>query len=86
MRNDIMDKLGKIIKAARNDNNLTREQLAEKINISARYLMSIENENKKPSYNVLFNLIRELAISADMIFFPEKLHVDIKAELLIYVR
>ena len=33
--------------------------------------MSIENENRKPSYNVLFHLIRELGISADTIFYPE---------------
>ncbi|PKM49965.1 MAG: hypothetical protein CVV02_13355 [Firmicutes bacterium HGW-Firmicutes-7] len=57
MHNNNMDKLSKIIKTARKENNLTREQLAKKINITSRYLMSIENENKKPSYNVLFNLI-----------------------------
>ncbi len=83
MHNDNMDKLGKIIKTARKENNLTREQLAEKINITPRYLMAIENENKKPSYHVLFNLIRELGISANMIFFSEKLHADTKTELLI---
>lgn len=70
IHNDL-DRLGEVLKAARKNNNLTREQLAEKINISPRYLMSIENENKKPSYNVLFRLIRELGISADTIFFPE---------------
>lgn len=48
-----MDKLGEIIKNARKNNNFTREQLAKKINITPRYLMSIENENKKPSYNVI---------------------------------
>ena len=70
MHNDF-DKLGDILKTARKNSDITREQLAEKINISPRYLMSIENENKKPSYNVLFHLIRELGISADTIFFPE---------------
>ena len=78
-----MDKLGEIIKTARKNNNFTREQLAKKINITPRYLMSIENENKKPSYNVLINLVRELGISANTIFFPEKLHANIKIELLI---
>jgi transcriptional regulator with XRE-family HTH domain len=70
MHNDL-DRLGEILKAARTSNNLTREQLAERINISPRYLMSIENENKKPSYSVLFRLIRELGIRADAIFYPE---------------
>ena len=48
MDNDL-DSLGEILKAARKNNNLTREQLAERINISPRYLMFIENENKKPA-------------------------------------
>lgn len=66
-----LDKLGKVLKDARIDKGLTREQFAEIINITPRYLMSIENENKKPSYDLLFRLIRELNISADMIFYPE---------------
>lgn len=71
-----VDKLGNILKAARKAKGFTREQLAEIINITPRYLMSIENENKKPSYNVLFLLIRELGISADTIFYPENQRSD----------
>jgi DNA-binding XRE family transcriptional regulator len=44
--------------------------------------MSIENENKKPSYKVLFNLIRELGISADKIFYPENETSKTERELL----
>lgn len=40
------DKLGEIIKTARLNMGLTREQLSEKIGISPRYLMSIEHEKK----------------------------------------
>jgi transcriptional regulator with XRE-family HTH domain len=66
-----IDILGHIIKAARKSRGHTREQLAERIHITPRYLMSIENENQKPSYDVLFRLVRELGISADTIFYPE---------------
>lgn len=82
MHNDF-NKLGDTLKIARKSNNLTREQLAEKLSITPRYLMSIENENKKPSYDVLFRLVRELGISADTIFYPENLHVDTKVEQLV---
>lgn len=78
-----LDRLGYVLKSARKDKGLTREQLAETINISPRYLMSIENENKKPSYDVLFRLIRELSISADKIFYPDNPHVDNKIDQLI---
>jgi len=72
MERDSMDKLGSILKAARKSNEFTREQFAEIINITPRYLMSIENENKKPSYDVLFRVVRKLGISADTIFYPEQ--------------
>lgn len=78
-----IDRLGNVLKSALKDKGLTREQLAEIINITPRYLMSIENENKKPSYEVLFRLIRELGISADKIFYPENPHADNKVEQLI---
>ena len=77
------DMLGSILKAGRKAKGLTRERLAELINITPRYLMSIENENKKPSLDVLFRLVRELGISADTIFYPEAQHVDTKVEQLI---
>ena len=77
------DRLGCVLKAARNEKGLTREQLAEIINITPRYLMSIENENKKPSYDVLFRLIRELCISADTVFYPENQQSNTKVEQLI---
>ena len=77
------DRLGGVLKAARNEKGLTREQLAEIINITPRYLMSIENENKKPSYDVLFRLVRQLGISADTIFYPENQLVNTKVEQLV---
>lgn len=83
MEQNNLDKLGSILKAARKARGLTREQLAEIINITPRYLMSIENENKKPSYDVLFRLVRELGISADTIFYPENQHANTKVEQLI---
>lgn len=72
MERNSFNKLGDVLKEARKYKSLTREQLSEIINITPRYLMSIENENKKPSYDVLFRLIRKLGISADAIFYPEQ--------------
>jgi len=73
MSKDI-DRLGEIIKSARLTNRLTRKQLSQKLNISQRYLIAIENEKQKPSYELLFQIIRELSISADIIFYPELEH------------
>ena len=64
--------LGEIIKVAREKSDLTVEELTTRIGISERYLYRIENEGKVPKFEVLKKLVRELAIDANSIFYPEK--------------
>jgi len=66
------DTLSDVIKQARLKYGLSIEGLADRIGVSERHLYRIENENKKPSYEVLFKLIRELSISPDLIFYPDE--------------
>lgn len=75
--------LGNVIKSARQKAEITMETLADKVGITERYLYRIENEGKKPSYDVLYKLIRELSISPDLIFYPEKPSKDSETENLI---
>ena len=75
--------LGAIIKAARLNKGLTQETLAEKVGVGPRHIMAIENEGSYPSYEVLYNLIRELHIPADSIFYPEKAGKDLQTEEII---
>lgn len=77
------DTFSKVIKTAREKSNITIEVLAEKVGITERYLYRIENEGKKPSYEILCKLIRELSISPDQIFYPEKKSKDSEVESLI---
>jgi len=65
------DALGEAIQAGRNKMDLSREQLAELVDLSLRYIVSIENESKKPSFNALSRLIRTLGVDANDIFYPE---------------
>lgn len=64
--------LGEIIKNARMKADITVEDLATKVGVTERFIYRIENEGKKPSYDILYKLIRELSILPDQIFFPEK--------------
>lgn len=77
------DTLGEVVKNTRQRSNLTMEELAYRLQVSPRYLYRIENEGKKPSYDLLFALIRELSISPDLIFYPEKPAKDSEIESLI---
>ena len=75
--------LGDIIKKARQESGITMEELAFRLDVTPRYLYRIENEGKKPSFDVLYGLIRELSISPDSIFYPERLSTDSEIENLI---
>ncbi len=66
------DILGDVIKSARQNSDFTMESLAAKIGVTERHLYRIENEGQKPSFDVLYKLIRELSIDPDKIFYPEK--------------
>lgn len=65
------DTLGHIIKEARLNAKLTRDEFSERVGMSVRYIASIENEGKKPSFNALCTIIRALGIDANTIFYPE---------------
>lgn len=75
--------LGEIIKDARTKADMTVEELANRVGISERFIYRIENEGKKPSYEILYKLIRELAIAPDQIFFPEKQVEDSEKETIV---
>lgn len=62
---------GFILKTAREKAGITVEALAEMADVSERYIYRIENEGKKPSYDVLYRIIRALDISPDLLFYPE---------------
>lgn len=75
--------LGEIIKTARDKSGLTVEELTARVGISERYLYRIENEGKVPKFEVLKKLVRELAIDANSIFYPEKQVKDSEVEDLV---
>lgn len=77
------DILSSVIKSARENADITIEALAAKIDISERYIYRIENEQKKPKFDILLKLIRALAINPNLIFYPDKPCKDTKIEDLI---
>ncbi|MDL2233554.1 helix-turn-helix domain-containing protein [Ruminococcaceae bacterium OttesenSCG-928-L11] len=80
---DVKKSLGTTMKNARNALNMTQDQLAERLKVTKRYIMHLESSRKKPSYDLLFKIIRELNIQPDLIFYPEKPSKDSRIEDLI---
>lgn len=63
---------GQAIKAARKAKGISRNQLADKLNIAPRYIASIENSGQHPSLQIFYELVTFLEVSADQFFFPNK--------------
>ena len=61
---------GAAIKAARKAKRISRNQLADKMGISPRYIASIENSGQHPSLQVLYDLVSLLNVSVDEFFLP----------------
>lgn len=60
--------LGAVIRKYRKERGLTQSDLSERIGMTARQLMAIENGKSNPKFDTLFALIQELHIPADLIF------------------
>ncbi len=45
--------IGTVFKNARRSANLTQEEVAERIGVTARYIMALENEGKRPGFDNL---------------------------------
>ena len=66
------DTLGKILKLAREEADVSVETLAIKVGVTKSYIYRVEKGSQKPSFDILYCWIRELYISPDLIFYPEK--------------
>jgi transcriptional regulator with XRE-family HTH domain len=62
--------LGAAIKAARSENKVTQERLAEMVGIAPSHVKQIESGSRSPSVEVLYKLAYTLNFSVDDAFFP----------------
>ena len=68
MRKASTIKIGKKIQTIRKSNGYTQEQLAEKVEVSVRYISDVEQDRAKPSYEVLVKICNIFKISLDQVF------------------
>ena len=63
--------LGRVLHDARCAKGYKRDEVAEQVGITKRFLSAIENGEKRPKYETLRDIICCLGISADQIFYPD---------------
>lgn len=68
--------MGPIFKKYRINAKRTQEDVAEKVGITTRFLMALENEEKRPSIDNLLRLVDTLNIPGDAILHPQIQHID----------
>ena len=68
--------MGPIFKKYRIEAKRTQEEVAERVGITARFLMALENEEKRPSIDNLLRLVDALNIPGDAILHPQLQHID----------
>lgn len=61
-------KIGANLQQIRKSNGYTQEKLAEKIEVSVRYISDIEQNRAKPSYEVLIRICNLFNVALDQIF------------------
>ena len=75
--------MGPIFKEYREKAERTQEEVAEKVGITTRFLMALENENRRPSIDVLLRLADTLNIPGDVLLHPQLQTIDSEDEQLI---
>lgn len=66
------EKIGKFIAECRKQNNMTQEQLAERLNITAKAISKWEAGRGMPDSSIMLNLCDELKISVNELLNGEK--------------
>jgi transcriptional regulator with XRE-family HTH domain len=65
--------IGGIVRSARESLGLTQSELARKTSVSKHTILMVENNQRYPSFEVLYRLVHALDISADLIVCPHRL-------------
>lgn len=83
IRDPKLQYLGELIKAARNKNHLTQQELADQAGVGLRHYQNIESGLINPSYKVLSAIIHRLAMSSDILFYPDISQQEAKKQQLL---
>ena len=70
------EKIGKFIVECRKEKNLTQEQLAEKLGVSAKSVSRWENGKTMPDYTIIEDLTKVLGFSMNEFFYGERISED----------
>ncbi len=65
------DQFGKLVRRRREALEMTIEELAERAELTPRYLNELENGQRDPSLSTVFSIAEALGVEASDLFSPE---------------
>lgn len=68
MENKNKNCFGKMIKVFRKEKGWTQEQLAEKLDLSTKYIQLIENCNREPSLSTVYKIAEAFKVKVRELF------------------
>ena len=77
MKSELNMAIGERVKNARKSNNMTREALSEKCDLSVQFIADIESGKKSMTTTSLYKISRALLVSCDYIVLGETENVKI---------
>lgn len=83
MRKNILKHIGAIVSAKRKENHLTQQQLAQQTGRGLRHIQNVEKGRVNASIEVLADVIYQLGLSADVLFYPDMPEVEQQAKQLL---
>ncbi len=72
---ELLNSIGKRIKALRKNHRLTQKEFASSVNISQGNLSEMEQDKISPSYDTLISIVTHYKVSADWILMGKKIYV-----------
>lgn len=66
--------LGKVVREARTNINMSQDELANTIQVANRTILNIENGRGNPKLDTLYSLLRTLKIDSRLVFNPEMIN------------
>lgn len=80
MRVNILKHIGAVVSARRHEECLTQQQLAQQTGRGLRHIQNIEKGKVNASIEVLADVIYQLGLSADVLFYPDLPEIEQQAK------
>ena len=65
------ERFGEKLEELREGKNMTREQLAEQVGLTARHIAALERGERRPTLNTMEKLLRTLGAPTEWLVYPE---------------